>query len=437
MLEIDDLLKSLTPAEANAALFSWELWARPDQLAPPGDWRVWLQLGGRGSGKTRSGNEWLRGHLESGRHVHAAIVSQSMESARKIIVEGPSGLLNICPGWAMPTFEPSNRLLRWPNGAVCHLLSDAEPDLIRGYNLSIAFVDELAAFQNLERTWAMLNMAVRISGPHGHPPQIAIATTPRPLKLLKALIADPSVAVTRSRTVDNARHLDRAALDFLVQRYGGTTLGLQELDARILEDSENALFTRSLIEKNRVDPRHQPRQYRRVVVSVDPAVSWGPDSDETGIVVAGTDDRGDGYLLQDLSGKFSPDRWARIVVDAYRRHLADRVVAEINQGGELVERIIRGIDRSIAYRGVHSRRGKMLRAEPIVALYEQGRIHHVGMFEQLEDQCCSYDPDDSRGRSPDRLDALTQAFHELMVRKQGSLVERRRTSPAVIPIFAR
>jgi phage terminase large subunit-like protein len=255
----EQLLANLSASDAEALLYDWQSWARPDQLAPPGNWRVWLQLGGRGAGKTRSGNEWLRGHLESGRHAHAAILSQSMEAARKIVVEGPSGLLNICPQWAMPTFEPSNRLLRWPNGAVCHLLSDAEPDLIRGYNLSVAFVDELAALQNLAQTWAMLNLAVRVPGCRGDRPQIAIATTPRPLPLLKALLADPAVAVTRSTTLSNAKYLDSAALDFLIKQYGGTTLGRQELNAEILDDNELALWNRALLDRYRIVPNRAPR----------------------------------------------------------------------------------------------------------------------------------------------------------------------------------
>jgi phage terminase large subunit-like protein len=389
----------------------WPSQARKEQLPPPGDWSTWLILAGRSFGKTRAGAEWVRAQAEAATTSHIALIATTAAAARDVMIEGPAGLCSIAPNSFRPIFYPSKRSLEWPNGVKATLFASEEPDQLRGPQHSAAWLDELASFRNLEETWNNLQMGMRVGK---HPRQV-ITTTPRPLKLLKQIMASPSTVTTRGSTYDNRRNLPASYFTDMIKKYEGTRIGRQELEAEILDDTPGALFTRDLIENARL-PAEFLGVYKRIVVAIDPAVSVGEDSDETGIVVAATDDRDHAYVLEDLSGRYQPQKWAEIAISAYRRWSADRVVAEINNGGLMVENTLRQVDRNVSYRAVHASRGKQARAEPISALYEQSRVHHVGLFARLEDQMTAFVPGQSAsGESPDRVDALVWALSELMV----------------------
>ena len=416
-------LRALPAVDLAALEYAWPVWARPDQLPPPGDWRTWLLLGGRGSGKTRSAAEWVRAEVESGRRRSLGIIAPTAETARRDAVQGPSGLLAISPPWAMPQHEPSQRRVVWPNGAIAYLLSSEEPDRIRGMNLDGAWGDEVTSWQSPDDVWSNLQLALRISGPKGDAPAAVISTTPKRHKLLRAIMADPATATTRSKTFDNAANLDPHTLAYLQRKYGGTTLGRQELDAELLDDVEGALWTRAMLDACRV-PADVQRPMRRVVVAVDPAGGSNRGNAETGIVVAGIGQDGHGYVLRDVSGRHSPERWAYHATAAYHDHRADRIVAERNFGGEMVEGTIRSVAPNMPVRMVQASRGKAVRAEPVVALFEQGRVHMAGAFGELEDQLCGWDPLGS-GPSPDRLDAMVWALTDLMLGETAPQPARR------------
>ena len=404
------ILNELSDREAAALLWDWEFWARPKQLPPDGGWRVWLILAGRGFGKTRTGAEWVRSLAEGGRARRIALVAETAADARDVMIEGESGLLACCPPWARPRYEPSKRRVTWPNGAVATSFSADDPDQLRGPQFDAAWADEIAKWR-YEAAWDNLMLGLRL----GADPRCVATTTPRPRAWLARLIADPGTVVTRGGTRENAANLAPAFLDQILARYAGTRLGRQEIDGELLAEIPGALWTRALIEAARDDPQ-PPADLARVVVAVDPAVTSGADSDETGIVVAGVDAGGDAgarfRVLEDLSGRLSPDLWARRVVDAFRRHRADAVVCEVNQGGDLVAATLRTVDPSLPVRAVRATRGKRLRAEPVAALYEQGRVRHHGGFPALEDQMAGFTgaPGDA---SPDRLDALVWALTDL------------------------
>ena len=409
------VLRGMTADQLEALPYSWPVWARPDQLPPEGDWRTWLLLGGRGSGKTRSSAEWVRAEIESGRRRQLGIVGPTADAVRRIQVEGPSGILAVAPPWNRPSYEPSTRRIVWPNGAIAHLFSAEEPDRLRGPNLDGAWCDELTSWPQPEAVWDNLQMALRVPGLLGDGPRALVSTTPKPQPLLRALLASSSTVVTRARTSDNAANLDAATLAYYREKYGGTTLGRQELDAELLEDLEGALWTRALIDQCRVGV--QSRDMRRVVVAVDPSGGSGRRNDETGIVVAAVSRDGHGYVLADLSGRYTPEGWARRAIDAYRLHEADRIIAEANFGGAMVENTIRAVAPNVPVKLVRASRGKAVRAEPVVALYEQRRVHHVGTLLELEDQLCQWDPN-GNDPSPDRLDAMVWAMTDLMVESQ-------------------
>ncbi len=404
--EIDDA--PLPDDEACAVLDDWSVWARASQLPPAGAWRIWLLLAGRGFGKTRSGAEWVREQAESGAAQRIALVAPTARDARLVMVEGESGFLAIAPDAMRPVFEPSKRLLTWPNGAIATLFSADEPDRLRGPQFDAAWCDELAAWR-YPAAWDMLMMALRL----GENPRAVVTTTPKPVKLIRALLASPDCAVTRGGTRENANNLAPGFLAAILKQYEGTRLGRQELDAELLEDMPGALWSRDRIERARAD---EAPVLRRVVVAIDPAVSSGEDADETGIVVAALGQDSHGNVLDDLSGRFSPHDWASRALDAYRAHRADRIVAEVNNGGAMVEATLRVLDAGVSYKPVHASRGKLARAEPVAALYEQGRIHHVGAFPALEDQMCAFTGGPlSHLASPDRVDALVWALSELML----------------------
>jgi phage terminase large subunit-like protein len=395
---------------ASALSDDWTAHARPEQLPPPGDWTIWAMVAGRGTGKTRAGSEWVRSLAESGAAYRIALVGPTAADTRDVMVEGDSGILSVCPDWNRPLYEPSKRRLTFPNGVICTMFSSEEPDRLRGPQHGAAWCDELGAWRNVQATWDMLQFGMRL----GKNPRTLITTTPKPIKILKEIVArnGQDVFVTRGSTYDNRANLAPSFFTQIVKRYEGTRLGRQELNAEILEDIEGALWTRDMIEAARRPKEFFP-DLKRVVVAIDPACSSGEDSDESGIIVAGVGYDDAGYVLEDLSGRYTPTEWATKAVGAYRRHRADRIVAEVNQGGAMVENTIRVIDPNVPLRLVHASRGKIVRAEPVSALYEQGRIHHVGGFAELEDQLCSFAPGSKD--SPDRLDALVYALTDLMI----------------------
>ena len=398
------ILKELSANEAAEILEDWRFWARPDQIAPDGNWRVWLIMAGRGFGKTRCGAEWVHEQIRQGRE-RIALVGETKADVRDVMVEGESGILATA-GRNRPLYEPSKRRLTWPNGAIGVCYSGDEPDQLRGPQHDAAWLDELAKYRYAEETWSNLDLGLRL----GESPQAVITTTPRPVQIMRELVADELVTVTRGSTYDNLQNLAESFAKRIVERYEGTRLGRQELHAEILDDVVGALWSREMIDAHRL--RETPPHFERIVVGVDPAVTSGEDADETGILVAGMIGNR-GYVVEDLSGQYTPQEWAIQAIKAYYKYNADRIVAEVNQGGDMVEHTIRTVDRNVSYKAVRAARGKILRAEPIAALYEQGRIHHCGTFAALEDQLCMY-THESRD-SPDRLDALVWALTDLML----------------------
>jgi predicted phage terminase large subunit-like protein len=400
------ILAALTRQEVTALENCWEFWARPTQLAPPGAWRTWLILSGRGWGKTRAGAEWVRAQVESGRCERLALVGATSADTRDVLVEGESGILAISPPGRRPVYEPSKRRLTWPNGAMATLYSADEPDRLRGPQHDGAWADELAAWRYAD-AWTQLQFGLRL----GTDPRVVVTTTPRPTAIVRELASATTTIVTRGTSYENRANLAPAFLDELRRRYEGTRIGRQEIFGDILDDNPGALFRREDIDRARV---RQAPVLLRVVVAIDPAVSSNPNSDETGIVVAGLGRDMHAYVIDDVSGRYTPSAWARRAIRAFVDHQADRIVAEVNQGGALVEANLRTVDPRIPYKAVRASRGKAIRAEPIAALYEQGRVHHVGALGALEDQMCAWDPTLNEG-SPDRVDALVWAVTELLL----------------------
>jgi predicted phage terminase large subunit-like protein len=403
---------------ADAVRADWRLQARPEQLSPHGAWTVWLLLGGRGVGKTRTGAEWVIAQAKAGVSP-IALVAATAADARDVMVEGVSGILACSPAHFRPEYAPTRRSLTWPNGANAICYSADEPERLRGPNFAAGWCDELGVWRYPQAAWDNLMLALR----HGKNPRCVVSTTPRPTKLLKYLVSratggpDAFVVLTRSRTADNARNLAPAFLETITTAYQGTRLGRQELDAEMLDDVPGALWQRGWIDDARVSVA--PADLTRVVVAVDPAVTSGENADETGIIVCGRIADGHAYVLDDISGRIQPETWAARAVAAYRHHKADRIVAEKNQGGDMVRSTLRAVDPSVPVTLVHASRGKVVRAEPVSTRYEQGRVHHVGTFALLEDQMCGFTSDFDRGRagySPDRVDALVWALTELVGR---------------------
>jgi phage terminase large subunit-like protein len=415
----EEVLKAPNRA-LDAALASWITQARADQWPPESDWSTWLVLGGRGAGKTRSGAEWVRGralglpgfHGKAGR---IALVGETLADVREVMVEGVSGLKRVHPDGERPAWSASRRRLEWANGAVAQAFSSEDPESLRGPQFDAAWCDELGKWKHAEATWDMLQFGLRL----GTRPRQVVTTTPRPLPLLKRLIADPGCVTTRARTADNAEFLAKSFLAGVTARYGGTRLGRQELEAEIIEERSDALWQRAALEACRVA---QAPEMARIVVAVDPPVSAGERADQCGIVAAGLGIDGLGYVLADRTAeRLSPARWAKRAVELYHALDADRLVAEANQGGDMVAAVIRQADDSVAVETVHATRGKRMRAEPVAALYEQGRVKHVGAYPELEDEMCDFGLDGlSSGRSPDRLDALVWALSALMLTKRGT-----------------
>jgi len=416
-------LAELTDAEADALLYDWEFFARTDQLPPPPNdgetgWDYWLLLAGRGAGKTRSGAEWVRDQVKSGAR-HIGLIAPTAGDIRDVMIEGPSGILSVC--WrndkdiygrplGLPIYEPSKRhRLTWANGAVAHGYSAEEPNRLRGPQHDRIWADEVAAWNDGDPNdaWDMAMFGLRL----GAAPQAVITTTPRPIPLLRELLRSPRCVVTRAKTDANKANLAPTFLSQIVSKYEGTRLGRQELDGELIEEVEGALWTRAMIERARVA---KAPDLVRIVVAIDPAATSGDTSALTGIVAAGVDSNGHGYVLRDVSGRYTPDAWARRAIALYDELKADRIVAEGNQGGEMVRHTLETVRPNIPVRIVHASKGKQARAEPVSALYEQGRVSHAGAFPELEDQLCTWEPLTGKA-SPDRLDAMVWALTELMV----------------------
>jgi phage terminase large subunit-like protein len=389
----------LTPSRS----WSAEL-ARSEQLPPAGDWTTWLFVAGRGAGKTRAGSEWVHQQIRDGKR-RIALVGATAADARDVMVEGESGIMSCALPLDMPSYEPSRRRLVWPNGAIASTYSAEEPDRLRGPQHDSAWADELAAWR-YDAAWPMLLLGLRL----GKQPRALVTTTPRPTKLVKELIEQPTTSVTRGSTYDNRENLAPSFLESIIKRYEGTRLGRQELHAEIIEDVEGALWSGTQLDELRVD---EAPDMERIVVAVDPAVSSHSGSDETGIVAAGLGADGEGYVLADRSCKLSPDGWARRVSGLYHDLRADMVVVEDNQGGEMVSYTLSTVDPSVPLKRIHASRGKRLRAEPIAALYEQSRVHHVGMFAELEDQMMNFTGES--GGVDDRVDALVHGLTEVVL----------------------
>ena len=409
MAESEEFRSSL--AEASAAVqaqarYRWDVWARPNQIEPEGDHRYWLVLAGRGFGKTRAGVEWCRSQIENGSSSRAIVIAPTSADCRDTIVDGPSGFLNVCPPWNRPLYEPSKRRLTWDNGAIVSLYSAEEPDRLRGVNCDLMLADELAAWTHSE-TWDMAMFALRI----GANPRAMITTTPRPTRLIKNLVENTSTVVTRGSTYDNKANLAPQFLDAILKKYDGTRMGRQEIYAEVLEDVEGAILSLDQLISLRVEEADDPQ---RIVVGVDPAISTGENADKTGIVVTSRGKDGHLYALADRSCRLGPAGWAKKVVDAFHEFQADLIVAEKNQGGAMVEHTIRSLDADVPIKLVHATRGKHVRAEPILAMFEQGKAHTMKGMDELESQLSSFTPQgyESDG-SPDSADAFIWASTEL------------------------
>jgi phage terminase large subunit-like protein len=389
----------------------WRSKARPSQLPPLGDWNGWGLLGGRGLGKTWVGSNYTNELAQTVSRI--ALIGATAADVRDTMIEGESGILRTAPSWFTPTYEPSKRRIEWPNGAQAAAFSAEESERLRGPQFSFLWADELCAWQNAQAVWDMAMFALRI----GDHPRWLFTTTPKPIKLLRELLAreGKDVTITRGSTFENAANLAPSFLEAIKARYGGTRIGRQELNAELLSDVPGALWQLDWLDRDRVA---RAPELKRIVVAIDPAVSNNEGSDQTGIIVAGIDADKHGYILEDLSGRYAPHEWAAKAVSAYQRHKADRIIAEKNNGGDMVENTIRMVSYNVSFKAVHASRGKVTRAEPISALYEQRKIHHVGALSVLEDEMCAFTSDFDRtraGYSPDRMDALVWALFELML----------------------
>ena len=398
------LIRSLNPADADALLYDWKLWARANQLAPKGDWSTWMIMSGRGWGKTRTGAEWIRERVQAG-YRRIGLIAKTPADARDIMIEGESGILACIPKDQRPTYETTKRRLTWKNGAVALAFSSHEPDHLRGVQFDTVWVDELATYEYARETWETMRFALRLSDD----PRCLVTTTPKPMAIIKEIIKEEGTVLTTGSSYDNQANLTPQFFDQILSRYENTRIGRQEIHAELLDEAEGSLWKRDWIENTRVG---ECPNLLRIVVALDPAVTKNKESDETGIVVCGIDDKNELYVLDDSSGRYTPQQWGGEAIALYKRWMADRIVAETNNGGMMVESVLRQIDEQIPYKTVHASKGKRVRAEPISALYEQGKVHHVGRHNDLEDQLCNWDP--MSNDSPDRLDALVWACTELI-----------------------
>lgn len=413
-LEREDLIDRLNEDEAKSLFYDWPFWARPLQLEPEGLGKlgkfIWMYLAGRGTGKTRTFAEWV---IEKAQHGYRRIslVGAAADEVRDIMIEGESGIMSCSPPWFYPDYEPSKKRITWPNGAIASIFYGTEPEKARGAQSDLIWGDELCKWKYPEETYDNLMLGLRL-GPN---PLCGISTTPKPIPIIKRLVKDENAIVIRESTYANIDNLATAFIKTIIKKYEGTRLGRQELEAHILDDNPNALWKRGWIDTTRIRFRDMPA-LTRIVIPIDPAVTAKETSDDTGIIPVGegpapavdgvrNTDMQHYYVLDDFTLKGSPLEWAQRAITAYRKHSADRIIGETNNGGDLVESNLRNVDKNIPYAGVHASRGKQTRAEPVSALYEQGRVHHVGLFSELEDELCEHEflPNQP---SPNRLDAL-------------------------------
>lgn len=403
---------AMDPLERQAISYDWATVGRPKQQTPPGEWRTWLVCAGRGFGKTRAGVEFVRSEVQSGRAGRVALVGPTAADVRDTMIEGESGILAMAPPWFRPMYEPSKRRLTWPNGAIATAFSAEEPDRLRGPQHDLFWADEAAAWWNATEAWDMLRFGLRL----GASPRGIVTTTPRPVPLLigdesvrrKGLLHEKTTVKTSGSTYENASNLARAFVADIKDRYEGTRLGRQEIDAEVLTDVPGALWMRDMI-------RFKERpELRRTVVSIDPATSNTATSDETGIGAAALGIDGRGYVLADRTCRMSPDAWARRAVQLYDETKADAIVVEDNQGGDMVETTIRTADFKGRVIRIHAKQGKKIRAEPVSALYEQGKVSHCAVLLELEDQMCNFTG--AGGEPDDRVDWLVHALTEMMIK---------------------
>lgn len=418
-----------TPEAAEQLKYCWPFWARPEQLPPPKPWRAFLFAGGRAAGKTRAAGEWVRTLAESGQYPMIALVGETARDTRDIMVEGPSGLMNICPPWDMPSYSPTMRRLTWKNGTEARMYSAEEPGQLRGPQFNAAWPDEIGKWRRAQQeTWDNIILSTRLMPNAG----IFLTTTPLPTKTFKAIYNDPTTIVRGASTYANRANLAPEFIADIERRYKGTRLERQEVYGELLGDVEGSLFNWDLIEAAFVPAVPPGVRLVRVVVAVDPSGSGKATADEAGIVVAGKGSDGLGYILEDLSLRASPEGWGRVVVDAYHRWDADRVVAEANFGAAMVELVVRvaaarvaregdgRVTEHVAYKPLWASRGKVPRAEPVAALYEQHRVKHVGKFDALEREMCEWVPGMP---SPGRLDAAVWGLSELLLGPSGPRIE--------------
>ncbi|MES2393497.1 MAG: terminase family protein [Acidobacteriota bacterium] len=421
------ILSGLTEEQYESIAYDWRVWARANQLPPEGDWNYWLLMAGRGFGKTRTGAETVRKMTSEGyRRIH--LVGATAADVRDVMITGESGLLSCYPPSERPLYEPSKRLITFANGAQAVAFSADEPERLRGPQCDCFWADEVAAWRFAQDAWDNLMFGFRL----GNRPRGIITTTPKPIKLVKDILRDPATVVTSGSSYENKSNLAPAFFSSIIRKYEGTRLGRQELLAELLEDIPGALWTRPMIDASRVQLSDLPKCVR-VVVAIDPAVSAGEEADETGIIVAGIDHKQHIYVIADGTTRSSPRDWAYAACRLFLRWDCDRMVAEVNNGGDLVEANIRGVHPGIPYRSVRASRGKYVRAEPVAGLYEQGRVHHVGFLPELEEQMCSYVPG-LETKSPDRMDALVWAVYDLLLQVQEQAIVTYDTGYAISPI---
>lgn len=424
--EVAEFIDGLSRNALAAMPWLFEIWALNHQLPPEGDWMTWVIMGGRGAGKTRAGAEWVRRQIEgskpqdSGKCRRVALIGETIDQAREIMVFGDSGIMASTPPDRKPEWQASRKRLIWPNGAIATIFSASDPESLRGPQFDCAWLDELAKWKKARDTWDMLQFSLRL----GDAPQQIVTTTPKNLSLLREILAADGTVMTSAPTSANRINLARSFLEKVSADYAGTRLGRQELDGELLTDVEGALWTLAQIDAQR---QEEHPVLDRIVVAVDPPASSGSSADECGIVVAGVSAKGPPqdwrcYILADRSiSQASPNTWAEQVVRTAKEFGADRVVAEVNQGGEMVETILRQQADFLPFRAVRATRGKTARAEPVAALYEQGRVCHLGAFRELEDQMCQMSQRGFAGKgSPDRVDALVWALTDLMIEPAAS-----------------
>jgi phage terminase large subunit-like protein len=402
-------LSNLTETELYHLQYDWDFWARDKQRLPIGNFFIWVILAGRGFGKTRTGAETVRRWARTCKYVN--LIGATADDARDIMIEGESGILAICPPDERPVYKKSDRKLAWPNGAISLIFTADEPERLRGKQHEKIWADEVASWR-YEESWDQAMMGLRL----GRQPQGVVTSTPKPVSIVKNLLADPRNHITRGTTYENKANLAAGFFEYVIRKYEGTRLGRQELNAEMLTDVPGALWKRDRIEELRV--RRAP-ELVRIVIPIDPAISANEKSNETGIIPVGLGKDGHAYILEDLSLIGSPAEWATVAVNAYYRLFADRIIGEINQGGDMVENTIRTvrdkadnpIGKNVSYKAVRATKGKYTRAEPISSLYEQGKVHHVGSLPDLEDQLCTWLQGED---SPDRLDSLVWGLTEIM-----------------------